>query len=217
MTLAEHTADVATGGDLSSDDYHWLIAAASETGLAVDLETTGLDPRSSRIEVVSLSVPARAWVIPIESNRTPHRVTRLLEHPQITTIYHHALFDLTFMRRHWDVHASNVLCTKVAARLAGLGDRDRLADLARLFAGVDLDKSLQLSDWTTRPLSRKQIAYALADVAHLHQIARELLWRVSDLGLTSLLSSAMEFLPARVEFELRGLGDVFVYESNGSS
>lgn len=217
MTLATNQTHLITEGDLPSKDYHWLIQSAAETGLAVDLETTGLNPRSSSIAVVTLSVPERAWLVAVRPGEMPYRVARLLERADIKTIYHHALFDLSFLRHHWDVQASNVLCTKVAARIAGLADSDRLVDLVRLFAGVELDKTLQTSDWTARPLSTEQISYALSDVVHLHRIARELLWRISDRGLSSLLASSMQFLPTRVELELRGLGDVFVYEPNGSA
>jgi ribonuclease D len=84
--------------------------------------------------------------------------------------------------------------------------------LADEVLGVHLDKREQCSDWTSRPLSAEQEAYAGADVRHLHDLQRRLTWKLADEGRTELFDSCMMFLPARVELTLLGLNDVFAYQ-----
>ena len=84
--------------------------------------------------------------------------------------------------------------TQVAAMVAGYGEQVGYATLASQIAGVTLDKSSQLTDWSLRPLSDRQIAYALADVTHLCTIYEDLEDRLEESGRSAWVSEEMEAL-----------------------
>lgn len=77
--------------------------------------------------------------------------------------------------------------TQVAAMVCGYGEAVAYDRLARKIAGADIDKSSRFTDWSTRPLSDRQLAYALADVAHLPKIYGELKARLAETGRGSWL------------------------------
>jgi ribonuclease D len=63
-----------------------------------------------------------------------------------------------------------VFDTQVAAMVLGFGDSVSYDALCRKVVGQPIDKSSRFTDWARRPLSEKQLTYALADVTHLRDI-----------------------------------------------
>ncbi len=57
--------------------------------------------------------------------------------------------------------------TQIAAQAAGFGESISYSELVQTMLGVRIDKASRFTDWARRPLSEKQIAYALDDVIHL--------------------------------------------------
>jgi ribonuclease D len=74
--------------------------------------------------------------------------------------------DFDIIERACGVRPARVFDTQVAAGFLGYGTA-ALATLLGEFLGLAVDKGQRMSDWFRRPLSREQIAYAEADVAHL--------------------------------------------------
>ena len=64
--------------------------------------------------------------------------------------------------------------TQIAAMVCGFGESISYVNLVKKVTGVDLDKSSRFTDWSRRPLSEKQLSYALADVTHLRDVYRHL-------------------------------------------
>jgi len=52
----------------------------------------------------------------------------------------------------------------------GFGDSVSYGNLVKKITGKDIDKSSRFTDWSRRPLSEKQLVYALGDVTHLRQV-----------------------------------------------
>jgi len=75
-----------------------------------------------------------------------------------------------------------VFDTQVAAAFLGYGMQVSLADLVRSVCGVKLAKSQTVSDWSTRPLSARQIDYLVGDVAYLLPICDALRARLEQKG-----------------------------------
>jgi ribonuclease D len=87
--------------------------------------------------------------------------------------------------------------------VCGYGDQVGYETLARQIARASIDKSSRFTDWTRRPLSDAQKAYALADVTHLRRIYEVLSKRLHETGRT-----------AWVEEELAVLTDPATYRSD---
>ena len=60
--------------------------------------------------------------------------------------------------------------TQVAAMVCGFGDAVSYETLVKRLAGASLDKASRFTDWAHRPLTERQIRYALADVIHLRTV-----------------------------------------------
>jgi ribonuclease D len=211
VTVIAEKQLVVLEGDLDASLLDDFVSVGRNAGVAVDIETTGLSLFESKVQVVSLAIPGRTAVIALKENQTPARACSLLENRDVLKIFHHALFDVAFMKKNWQVVIEPVFCTKVAARLAGVDRNPTLEMLVSVLLGAKLDKLEQRSNWAIRPLSASQIDYAAADVAYLHDLRKELVRGVTDVGRWTLFESCMRFLNARAELALLGLDDIFAY------
>jgi ribonuclease D len=180
---------------------------AYKGAVAIDTETMGLDPNRDRLCVVQLSPgDGTADVVQIAAGQTSApNIEKLLADPSILKIFHFGRFDMGVMFKAFGVMAEPVYCTKIASRIARTyTDRHGLKDLARELLGVDLSKQQQSSDWGADQLTDPQVAYAAADVLHLHALMDKLNAMLAREGRTSLANASFGFLPDRVRLDLAG-------------
>jgi ribonuclease D len=184
--------------------------------VAIDTETMGLDVDRDRLCVVQLSPgDGSADVVQI----APHaadapNLKRLLADKGLLKIFHFARFDLGVLRKAFGVMPEPVYCTKIASRLARTyTDKHGLKDLVREILGQDLSKQQQSSDWGAPELSEAQIAYAAADVTHLHALKERLDAMLLREGREQLAAACFRFLPERVRLDLAGFAadDIFAH------
>ncbi|MRX44509.1 ribonuclease D [Agromyces kandeliae] len=198
-------------GDIDSE---FFLAARKQGSVAWDIETTGLDWRHDRIGTVQLALPSgETAVVQIKPGQTPENLVTLLEIPALRKIFHFAPFDLSFMVHAWRARPLNIVCTKVLAKIVSPGATSySLQDLLRAELGVRIAKDqIRTSDWSTPKLSDDQIAYAVEDVRHLHELFEALMAKALIAGVAGLAERSFEYLPIRVLTDLRGSGDIFAY------
>ncbi|HEX8828900.1 MAG TPA: ribonuclease D, partial [Xanthobacteraceae bacterium] len=102
----------------------------------------------------------------------------------------------------------------IASRLARTyTDKHGLKDLVREILGQDLSKQQQSSDWGAPELSEAQVAYAAADVTHLHALRDRLDAMLAREGREQLAAACFRFLPERVRLDLAGFAadDIFAH------
>lgn len=85
-------------------------------------------------------------------------------------VVHAGRQDLQLLASRFGVTMPRIRDTQVMAAFAGIGDQVGFATLANELLGTQLGKELQWTDWSRRPLSDAQVAYADADVRHLPAI-----------------------------------------------
>jgi ribonuclease D len=184
--------------------------------VAIDTETMGLDVARDRLCVVQLSPgDGSADVVQI----SPHvadapNLKRLLADKSLLKIFHFARFDLGVLCKAFGVMPEPVYCTKIASRLARTyTDKHGLKDLVREILSQDLSKQQQSSDWGAPELSEAQIAYAAADVTHLHALKDRLDAMLAREGREQLAAACFRFLPDRVRLDLAGFAadDIFAH------
>ncbi len=93
--------------------------------------------------------------------------------PDIRKIFHAAEYDIFVLKRDCSFGFANLFDTMISAQLLGYPSVG-LAGLAERHFDVKLPKDEQRSDWSVRPLSKKQLSYAAADVLYLVQLAERL-------------------------------------------
>jgi ribonuclease D len=99
---------------------------------------------------------------------------KLLANPNVTKVFHAARQDIEIFVKLTGAVPHNIFDTQVAASVCGFGDSASYDSLVRAICDVELDKSSRFTDWSARPLTDKQMTYALADVTYLRDIYREL-------------------------------------------
>ena len=206
---------VAHVGDLPAD-------VSFGAAVAIDTETTGLNPHRDRLCVVQLSAGDGACHLvhfppegePARRNYAAPNLRALLTDPAVEKIFHYARFDLGMLSRYLGVDCAPVFCTKIASKLARTyTDRHGLKDLCRELLGVELTKEQQSSDWGAPELTAEQRAYAAGDVLHLHRLKERLEAMLAREGRTELARACFRFLPSRAALDLGGWGeeDIFAH------
>ena len=186
------------------------------SAVAVDTETMGLNPGRDRLCLVQLSAgDGVCHLVQIAPGQTEAPLlTALLTDPKLLKIFHFARFDLGILKHALAVAVTPVYCTKIASRLARtFSDRHGLKDLAKDLLNIELSKQQQSSDWGAADLSTEQLRYAAADVLHLHRLKERLDEMLAREGRSQLAQACFDFLPIRVELDLRGWAaeDIFAH------
>lgn len=94
----------------------------------------------------------------------------LLKDPSITKVFHAAYQDQEILFQRFGHTPAPIFDTQPAAAILGIGDQIGYARLVEALLNVSLEKSQSRTDWSRRPLSNKQIEYAIDDVRYLFQI-----------------------------------------------
>jgi ribonuclease D len=132
----------------------------------------------------------------------------IMADPRILKVVHGGDNDVTSMRRDFGFTFRTMFDTSIAARL--LGDTELgLQALVRNELGVELSKGSQKDDWSKRPLTAKQEAYALADVEHLFALAGILTTRLAEADRTEWAREEFEALAALPPAEKKKDADDF--------
>ncbi len=121
-------------------------------------------------------------------------VWTLLSEPAVVKVLHSASQDLELFLHEMGRLPAPVFDTQIAAMVAGHGDQVGYAALARSITGAHIDKASQRTDWSRRPLTERQIAYALSDVTHLCAIYERLVAELEAKGRLEWIADEMAAL-----------------------
>jgi ribonuclease D len=94
----------------------------------------------------------------------------LLRDSPVPKVFHAASQDLEIFVQMEGRTPQPLFDSQIAAALLGYGDQLGYASLVEKLLGVKLDKSLTRTDWSRRPLSAAELAYAAYDVLYLGEI-----------------------------------------------
>ncbi len=119
---------------------------------------------------------------------------RLLAHPGTTKVFHAARQDVEIFLQLFGAVPVPLFDTQVAAMVAGFGDQVGYEGLVAGLAGGQIDKAHRFSDWSARPLSPAQLAYAAADVTHLRTVYERLTARLEREGRLPWVAEEMAVL-----------------------
>jgi ribonuclease D len=98
----------------------------------------------------------------------------LMTNEKVVKVFHAARQDVEIVWHMAERIPHPIFDTQVAAMVLGYGDSISYDQLVQRITGDMLDKSHRFTDWTRRPLSDAQIAYALSDVTHLRAVYEKL-------------------------------------------
>jgi ribonuclease D len=98
----------------------------------------------------------------------------LLADANVLKVFHAARQDIEIFVLRFGAAPTPLFDTQIAAMVAGFGDQVAYDALVGGLTGRPIDKAHRFSDWSARPLTPAQIAYAANDVTHLRDVYRRL-------------------------------------------
>ncbi|MCI5048545.1 MAG: ribonuclease D [Aquisalinus sp.] len=118
----------------------------------------------------------------------------LLANEQVIKVFHAARQDVEIFYKLMDVVPAPLFDTQVAAMACGYGDQIGYEPLVKAVTGEAIDKGSRFTDWSKRPLSDKQLTYALGDVTHLRDVYLALKGQLEKTGRLSWVEEEMNAL-----------------------
>jgi ribonuclease D len=152
-----------------------LTQLAHSSELALDLEfddnryTYGLN-----LCLVQIATREACFLIDPFTIKNLEPLWELIENPAIIKIIHSSTNDILLLKK-LGCKPKGVFDTEIAARLLN-HLRTSYANISQAIFNIEVDKTNQVSNWNTRPLSEDQLAYAATDVLHLHEL-KDVLWQ----------------------------------------
>ncbi|WP_429808559.1 ribonuclease D [Ensifer sp. B1-9] len=126
----------------------------------------------------------------------------LMANPEVIKVFHAARQDIEIIFHLGNLIPHPIFDTQVAAMVCGFGDSVSYDQLVNRVTGTQIDKSSRFTDWSRRPLTDKQLDYALADVTHLRDIYQYLAAELEREGRSLWLTEEMAILEARDTYDL---------------
>ncbi|SET20466.1 ribonuclease D [Paracoccus homiensis] len=155
---------------------------AAKAAPYVTVDTEFLRERTywSKLCLIQLAIPPASsakepggqavLVDPLADGLSLEPLYDLFRHKDTVKVFHAARQDLEIFFHDAKLFPEPLFDTQVAAMVCGFGEQVGYETLVRKIAKANLDKSSRFTDWSRRPLSDAQKAYALADVTHLRVI-----------------------------------------------
>ncbi|MBV1838852.1 ribonuclease D [Acetobacter estunensis] len=191
---------VTTSEDLSAT----VTRLRSEPFVTVDTEF--MRERTYWPELCLVQVAGREEVVLIDAlapdlDLTP--LAELFDNCDVVKVFHAARQDMEIFLHLFDRLPSPVFDTQVAAMVAGYGDQVGYDNLVGALTGAAIDKSHRFTDWSARPLSEAQLAYAAADVTWLRLVYQALVKQLAREGRTEWVAAEQAAMadPARLRVD----------------
>ena len=158
------------------EDNHGLAKLVSELDqvdeIAVDTEADSFYSYQEKVCLIQVTGGGVDYLVDPLADLDLQPLGKILADPNKVKIFHDGEYDVLIMKRDYGFSFASLFDTRVAAAALG-SESPGLASVLDKHFGVELDKSLQRSDWSARPLTPKQIAYARLDTHYLHRLAEE--------------------------------------------
>jgi ribonuclease D len=153
--------------------------------LGLDTEFVGEDSFIPKLELIQVAAHDVAAVIDFPAVQTKSSLApfwELICNPQVEKIVHAGRQDLDLFALHAGQFPRPFFDTQIAAAMLGFGAQVAYANLVQRIHGTRLAKAHTFTNWSARPLSNDQIAYAAEDVQFLLPLHTHLHKRLEALG-----------------------------------
>jgi ribonuclease D len=172
--------------------------------VAIDTEFMRDTTYWPKLCLIQAAVPGFAVVIdPLAPGLDLAPFYGLLRSPGTIKVFHAARQDIEIFFHQAATIPAPLFDTQVAAMVCGFGDSAAYETLVRELAHAQIDKSSRFTDWSRRPLSDKQLTYALSDVTHLCRVYETLKKQLDKSGRSHWLEEELDVLRAPETYELK--------------
>jgi ribonuclease D len=163
--------------------------------IAVDTEFMRDKTYWPQLCLVQVAGPEEAAAIdPLASGVSLEPLLELMAENKVLKVFHAARQDVEIFVNLTGAVPTPLFDTQIAAMVCGFGDAVSYETLASRLAGTPVDKSSRFTDWARRPLTERQLHYALSDVVPLRTIYQKLSARLDKNGRAAWLAEEMSTL-----------------------
>lgn len=172
--------------------------------IAIDTEFMRESTYYPQLCLIQICAGSQAFCVdPLAEGMDLSPLFALMQDKNITKVFHAGRQDLEiFVQLTGDVPCP-VYDTQIAAMVCGLGDQVGYDKLVYHYKNLQIDKSSRFTNWSQRPLSDRQLSYALDDVIHLAEIYPRIIADLTANGRDKWVQS-----------ELESLADISLYQTD---
>ena len=191
--MIETTAELAAACEtLASGDY-----------LTIDTEFLRETTFWPQLCLIQMAGPDIAVIVdPMAKDIDLAPFFALMANTDVVKVFHAARQDIEIIYNLGKLIPHPIFDTQVAAMVCGFGDSVSYDQLVSRIKNVHIDKSSRFTDWSRRPLSEKQLDYALADVTHLRDVYLHLKAELEREGRSLWLTEEMAILEAKETYDI---------------
>lgn len=176
----------------------------SEPYITVDTEFLREKTYWSKLCLVQVASDNHEAIIdPLAEGISLDPLIDILFDKNILKVFHAARQDLEIFFNITGEVPTPIFDTQVAGMVAGYGESVGYERLVRDVLNIQIDKTSRFTDWSKRPLTDKQLTYALADVTHLRDIYKHLAQKLEENGRASWLTEEMHILESVSTYDLK--------------
>ncbi len=184
---------------ITETDALAAFCAAARAAPYVTVDTEFLRERTywSKLCLVQMALPGEGEAVlvdPLAEGLSLAPLYELMAHEGTVKVFHAARQDIEIFYVEGDVIPHPLFDTQVAAMVCGFGEQVGYETLVKRIARAGVDKTSRFTDWSRRPLTDAQKAYALADVTHLRVIYDHLSAQLARTGRTAWVEEEMAVL-----------------------
>lgn len=164
--------------------------------VTVDTEFIREKTYYSKLCLIQVAAPdgTEAAIDPLAADMDLQPFYDLLENEKVLKIFHAAKQDLEIFYHATGKVPHPIFDTQVAAMVCGYGEQVGYEALVNKLLNEKLDKGSRYTDWAQRPLSQRQVDYAISDVTHLLKIYEKLDAQVEKAGRAHWIKEEMAIL-----------------------
>ena len=164
---------VAVDTEFMRENTYWPILCLVQ--IATPDEAAAIDPMADGIDLTPL-------------------LDLLVKNHEVLKVFHAGGQDLEIIHNLTGKTPAPLFDTQVAAMALGYGEQIGYSNLIESMLGHNLDKGARFTDWSRRPLDKRQIDYAIADVTHLATIFPKMVAKLRKNGRGDWLDDEMDRL-----------------------
>jgi len=163
--------------------------------IAVDTEFLRDQTYWPKLCLVQIAGPTEAVAIdPLATGIDLQPLYDLMQQEDLLKVFHAGRQDLEIFFHATTKVPTPIFDTQVAAMVCGFGESASYESLVNKLAKASVDKSSRFTDWSYRPLTERQLAYALDDVIHLRTVYDKIKDQLARTGREHWLETDMAVL-----------------------
>lgn len=153
--------------------------------------------------LLQLASPDIAVIVdPLSPDMDLKPLFELMANKDVVKVFHAARQDIEIIYKMGNLIPTPLFDTQIAGAVCGFGESVSYEQIVERVTGAKIDKSSRYTDWGYRPLSEKQLNYALADVTHLRDVYLYLRNQLEKNGRIHWIDDEMSILTSTKTYDM---------------